>query len=259
LRTHLKAKPDDLTGWLLLARSEVGIGRYREGAEAYRRAAELSSYRPDIAAEWGEALVMAEGVVTLAAAKAFEAGLKDEASAPKSRYYLAQAKLERGDPRGALRDWAALAADSPSDAEWQPLLRQRIAEVATAEGIDSASLTPPGAIPPRSEAGMPSQEAVAATARAMESASPEERLALIESMVERLASRLQNQPEDAEGWARLGRSYMVLRQPAKARDAYARATALRPDDAALARALAEAADAAAQIETGRDTAPSGTR
>ena len=43
LRTHLKPNPDDLTGWLLLARSEVGLGRYREGAEAYGRAAELSS------------------------------------------------------------------------------------------------------------------------------------------------------------------------------------------------------------------------
>jgi cytochrome c-type biogenesis protein CcmH len=259
LRAHLQARPDDLTGWLLLARTEVGLGRYREGAEAYRRAAELSSHRPDIAAEWGEALVLAEGAVTPAAVKAFEAGLRDAASAPKSRYYLAQAKLERGDPRGALRDWAALAADSPPDAEWQPLLRQRIAEVAKAEGLDPALPASPGAAAVHPETGMPSPETVAAAAQAMESASPEERLAMIEGMVERLAARLQNQPEDAEGWARLGRSYMVLQQPAKAREAYARAAALRPDDAALARALAEAARAAARAETERGAAPSGPR
>ena len=125
----------------MLARSEVGLGRYREGAEAYARAAELSSNRPDIAADWGEAQVLAAGSVTPAAVKAFEAGLKDKASAPKSRYYLALAKLEQGDRRGALQDWADLAADSPPDAEWQPLLRQRIAEVAKAEGIDPASVT----------------------------------------------------------------------------------------------------------------------
>jgi cytochrome c-type biogenesis protein CcmH len=254
LRAHLKAKPDDLTGWLLLARSEVGLRRYREGAEAYRRAAELSSYRPDIAAEWGEAQVMAEGTVTPAAAKAFEAGLQDKASAPKSRYYLAQAKLEQGNPRGALRDWADLAADSPSDAEWQPLLRQRIAEVAKAEGIDPASVMPSAATadsaaPSLSAAtGTPSREAVAAVAKATEGASPEERRAMVEGMVARLASRLEQQPDDAEGWARLGRSYMVLQQPAKARDAYARAAQLRPGDAALAQALAEAAKEAAQTE-----------
>jgi cytochrome c-type biogenesis protein CcmH len=239
LRAHLKARPDDLTGWLLLARSEIGLGRYREGAEAYARAAELSSYRPDIAAEWGEALVIAEGAVTPAAAAAFEAGLKDPASAPKARYYLALAKLQQGDPRGALQDWADLAAESPPGAEWQPLLRQRIAEVAKAAGIDPASV-----MPSLAETGMPSQEAVAATAKATEGASPEERRAMIEGMVERLAARLEQQPDDAEGWARLGRSYMVLRQPARARDAYARAATLRPGDPALAQALAEATKAA---------------
>ena len=219
LRAHLKSKPDDLTGWLLLARSEVGLGRYQEGAEAYARAAELSSNRPDVAAEWGEAQVLAAGSVTPAALKAFEAGLKDKASAPKSRYYLALAKLEQGDRRGALSDWADLAADSPPDAAWQPLLRQRIAEVAQAEGIDPASISPStattgNAAPPRTAAtGMPSRETVAATVKATEGASPEERRAMIESMVARLASRLERQPEDAEGWARLGRSYMVLQQP----------------------------------------------
>ena len=43
---------------------------------------------------------------------------------------------------------------------------------------------------------------------------------MINSMVERLATRLEQQPDDLEGWVRLGRSYMVLGQPQKARDAY---------------------------------------
>src|SRR4051794_18529912 len=264
LRAHLQSHPDDLTGWLLLARSEVGLGQYKEGAAAYSRAAELSQNRPDIAADWGEAQVMAAGAVTPQAARAFEAGLRDKASAPKSRYYLALAKLEQGDRRGALQDWAALAKDSPPDAEWQALLRQRIAEVAKAEGIDPASVLPSavaaspggdrpaGAAPasPSATPEMPSQQTVAATAKATAGASPEERRAMIESMVARLASRLEQQPDDAEGWTRLGRSYMVLGQPAKARDAYSRAASLRPDDAALAQALTEAAKAASAAETG---------
>jgi cytochrome c-type biogenesis protein CcmH len=148
-----------------------------------------------------------------------------------------------------LRDWTDLAADSPPDAAWQPLLRERIAEVAKTEGIDPASISPLAATavnpaPSGMEAGTPPQETVAAAAKAAADATPEERRAMIESMVARLASRLEQQPEDAEGWARLGRSYMVLRQPAKARDAYARAAKLRPDDAALSRALAEARQAA---------------
>jgi cytochrome c-type biogenesis protein CcmH len=68
-------------------------------------------------------------------------------------------------------------------------------------------------------------------------------------MVERLAARLEDQPDDVDGWVRLGRSYMVLNQPDKAREAYLRASKLKPDDAAIGRALAEASTAAGKSRT----------
>lgn len=270
LRAHLKERPDDLTGWLLLGRSEMGLGHFAEAADAYRRAVELSGRRADIAGDWGEAQVMAAGgSVTPDAQQAFKAALDDPESAPRARYYLALARLQQGDAKGALDGWVALAAGSPEDAEWLPLLRQRIAEAAKAAGVDPGSLTamrgagPPAAAaaaaPAKPEAkpgagGMPSQEAVAAAAQATAGAAADERRAMIDAMVERLAARLEQQPDDAEGWARLGRSYMVLQEPAKAREAYARAVRLKPDDAALKEALAEAATAAA-AEAGRPGAP----
>ena len=92
---------------------------------------------------------------------------------------------------------------------------------------------------------IPSGDAVAAAAQAAAGASPAEREAMILAMVERLAARLAQQPDDVEGWTRLGRSYMVLNEPRKAREAYARAVKLKPEDAALRQALAEAGTAAA--------------
>ena len=53
-----------------------------------------------------------------------------------------------------------------------------------------------------------------------------------------------------EGWARLGRSYMVLNEPQKARDAYAHAVKLKPDDTALKEAFEAAQSAAAKTESG---------
>ena len=105
---------------------------------------------------------------------------------------------------------------------------------------------------------MPSSSAVSAAAKATAGASPEERQAMINAMVERLAARLEDQPNDADGWVRLGRSYMVLNQPDRAREAYARAIKLKPGDAEIGRALAEASAAAAENKSGAIApAPSG--
>jgi len=58
-------------------------------------------------------------------------------------------------------------------------------------------------------------------------------------MVEGLAQKLKSKPDDAEGWAMLGRSYVQLRRYGDARVAYARAAALSPNNAQL---LADYAD-----------------
>jgi cytochrome c-type biogenesis protein CcmH len=207
--------------------------------------------------------------VTPAAQEAFKEALADPESAPRSRYYLALAKLQAGDPKAALQDWVDLEADAPADAEWLPLLRRRIAEAAKAAGVDPATLktsagvprkpppaetspavaTPPAATPPAAGA-MPSPAQVEETARNTENMTPDQRQAMVTTMVERLAARLQQQPDDVEGWIRLGRSYMVLNQPDKARDAYAHAAKLKPDDVALKQQYAEAI-----IEAANDDQP----
>ena len=236
---HLKDHPDDLTGWLLLARSEMSLSHYAAASEAYRHAAGLTGQRPDIVGDWGEAQVMAAGgVVTPAAREAFMAALKDPETAPRSRYYLALAQLQNGDAKGALKAWTDLAAEAPADAEWLPVVRRQIAEAAAKLGIDPATLQAAGS-------SGPSSAAVTAAAKATADASPEERQAMINAMVARLAARLEQQPDDVEGWARLGRSYMVLGRPEKARDAFTHAIRLKPEDAALKAALDEATAATA--------------
>jgi cytochrome c-type biogenesis protein CcmH len=55
----------------------------------------------------------------------------------------------------------------------------------------------------------------------------------IVAMVEGLAQRLKTSPDDAQGWAMLGRSYAVLQRYPDAVTAYARAVELLPNDAQL--------------------------
>lgn len=66
----------------------------------------------------------------------------------------------------------------------------------------------------------------------------------IEAMIDKLAARLQESPQDADGWAMLGRSYAVLGRHAQAAPAFKQALALRGDDAVL---LADYADALAVV------------
>ena len=66
-----------------------------------------------------------------------------------------------------------------------------------------------------------------------------------EAMVSRLAARLKENPEDAEGWMMLGRSYAVLGRFGESSQAYAKAAARTPGDAQL---LADYADALAMAQ-----------
>lgn len=84
-----------------------------------------------------------------------------------------------------------------------------------------------------------SKDAVADSAGAAPHATNFDQIA---AMTEKLAARLKDQPNDAEGWAMLARSYSVLGKHPDALKAYEKAVALRKDDATL---LADYADSLA--------------
>ena len=67
----------------------------------------------------------------------------------------------------------------------------------------------------------------------------------IEAMTAKLAERLQNNPDDGEGWLMLGRSYSSLRRFPEAAAAFGRATTLLPPSANL---LADYADIMAMAQ-----------
>ena len=229
LQERLKTDPSSAEGWLLLAHTQAARGDWQASAEAYRQAMTLTQERPDVAAAYAEMLVMAAGgVVTPAARDALAKVVAHDPRDPSARYYLALAEAQAGNARGAIDAWQELLAEAPADAPWAEMVRQRIAETAKAAGL-------PAPTPPAAQASPgPSADDVAAAAQL----SPEQRNEMIRGMVERLAARLKEAPDDLQGWLRLGRAYEVLKQPEKAAAAYAEAAKLKPEDPAiLAREL----------------------
>jgi cytochrome c-type biogenesis protein CcmH len=229
LEQRLGDQPDDLEGWMLLGRSRLAVGDFEQAAVAFRRAADLGG-GAEAVGEMGEALVRRDrGIVTPDARKAFEGVLTIAPADPRARYYLALGALQAGNPETALRQWLTLAADTPPDAPWRAGLMQRIEDVAAENAIDLAALRAtvgadrPAASGPRG----PSQDDVAA-AQAM---SADDRLTMIRGMVDGLQTRLEADPNDIDGWLRLGQSWQVLGEPEKSVAAYREAAERAPDRA----------------------------
>ncbi|MDE0058501.1 MAG: c-type cytochrome biogenesis protein CcmI [Defluviicoccus sp.] len=200
LAERMQDRPDDARGWRLLGRSLASLGRYDEAARAYGRATALLPADAELRSRRAEALTAASGgTVTPEAEQGFAAALRIDPGEPRAGFYLGLAALQKGDRDGALARWRALEAASPEDAEWLPMLRRRIASLA------------PG----------PTREDVEAAERLV----PEERAAMIRGMVQGLAMRLQEEPDDVEGWARLARSWRVLGEAENERDALRQAAA----------------------------------
>jgi cytochrome c-type biogenesis protein CcmH len=229
LAARLAQEPDNIEGWRLLGRSYAALQRYADAAAAYGRAFKLNENDSVLAANYAEALIQAaNGQVPPLASDLLTRANQADAAAPMPRYYLAIARNQAGQPRDALVMLKALEIDSPANAPWLTAVRDSIATIAKDSGLDPATIEASSIAPIAPPAGPTAEDLQAA-----QSMTPEEQQDMIRGMVEGLAKRLEANPNDLEGWKRLGQSYFVLNEPARARDAYGRAVALAPRDTNL--------------------------
>jgi cytochrome c-type biogenesis protein CcmH len=243
LESRMKQSPNDAEGWRMLGWSYLQVGRNADAATAYGRAAALDPHNGEYLSAQGEATVLAaQGQVTPAAETIFRKAVSLDAADPRARYYLAIAKDQKGDAKGAMDDWIALLKSAPADAPWAPEVRAFVEKVAAERHVDLTGRLPPAPVavasagPPSSAPG-PTSDQVAAAGQM----SAEGRQAMIQGMVEKQAAALKANPHDREGWERLMRARMVLGQTALAAQAYrdaARAFAGSPADAAALRQTA---------------------
>ncbi len=247
LAARLKERPDDLDGWILLGRSYITTGRFESGIAAFRHALDLAPENVELRSALAEAMTMgSNGIVTPAARQEFETVLAKDPGDPRARFYLGIAEAQAGRVRSALDRLLALEKDSAPDAPWLPALREHIERIAADADIDLDELAPRrGTATASAGAGGGSNGGAAAPGpsaadvKAAQEMTEAERIEFIRSMVGRLAARLEDNPDDVQGWIRLARSYSVLGEKTKSRTAYARAAELAPDDAAVLAAYAD--------------------
>ncbi len=250
LAARLEQSPGDIQGFILLARTYGELGRYLDAAQAYRRAIANGDESSETRASLGEVLTAAGGGrVGPEARAAFAEALERDPANPRALYYGGLAYAQAGRLAEALDVWRSLAAQTPPDAPWKELLDNRIASTQAAlDGEPPPEIArpapepqpAPGASSPDLGRGPgPSQEDVAAAAEM----SNDQRQAFIRSMVDRLAARLEEEPDDLAGWLRLTRAYTVLGEREQAVAALDQASALAeklPADAPEHGAIAQA-------------------
>ncbi|MDH3475111.1 MAG: c-type cytochrome biogenesis protein CcmI [Rhodospirillales bacterium] len=245
LARRMAENPGDSRGWRLLGRSYMQLGRYRDAVQALRQAIAQGDDSAGMWADLGEALIgAAEGVVAPEAEQAFASALERDPTESRSRYYSGLALAQRGQTEQALEAWQALLAESPADASWRHLLAQQVAAARESLGLpplETADAPQEARLDAPLDAPGPSAEDMAAAAEM----STGEREDFIRSMVARLASQLEDQPDDLDGWLRLARAYTVLGEGDSASEAVTRAESLvadlpagAPEREAVARARA---------------------
>ncbi len=223
LEARLKANPTDGEGFRTLAWSYQNTGHPDKAIEAYRQAAKLLPGRGDIHVGLGEAMVsVAKDVVTPEAKAEFDQAIKIDNKEPRARFFLSLYKAQHGEERAALDEWIALSNSASADQPWQADVQVRIQKLATKLGVDiagklkapAAAAIPADAKPVATGTGGPDATMMTAAG----ALPPAQQANMIDGMVEGLANKLKANPDDVEGWIKLIRSRIVLKDKAKAID-----------------------------------------
>ncbi len=197
LAARLKANPDNLQGWAMLARSYKVMGRLDEAEAAFVKAGDFVNKDPDLLVDYAELLALRAG-------NSFEGkplALVKQALALSPQHPIGLmisgvAAFQINDFAGAAVQWEKLLAllqpGSPDALQIQANIDEARAKMGQLPPVDPAAV---GAMTPEK----------------------------INEMVERLAQRLKTNPDDLEGWARLARAYRVQGRIAEADMADARA------------------------------------
>lgn len=258
LAARLEGQPGDVEGWVMLGRSRMVLGEPEAAKEAFERAIELAPDQPEILVAYAATLLKpsetpgGDPIVGAEAEKIYEKLLTLAPNDPEPRWLLGLAALQNGNDEEAVSHWQALLSLIEEGSGDHDVVEARIAAL---ESDEPAAKLAAGAAPKLN--GLPEPVATDAAAKAspapsngsgpqptaedraeMAALSPTERDDRIRSMVDGLAARLEDDPDNIEGWLRLAQSRQILGEPDAAKEAYRRALEIAPERPDVIRAFA---------------------
>ncbi|MBL4748076.1 MAG: c-type cytochrome biogenesis protein CcmI [Magnetovibrio sp.] len=220
LKKLIKKEPDTPRHWAMLGQASQMIGNLAESVQAYQQLVIVTKRNPEALMVLGEALFVEAGeVVTPEAVVLFKEAKVAMPQNPMTYYYLAIERQMAGDDQGAMNEYTALLNVSPSNGQWVPNIQGRMKALAKKSGLPVPVVTLLAALPDK--APLPVSGPTRAQMQDAQNMSSADQNAMIMTMVNRLADKLKENPDDLAGWKRLVNAYRVLGDQAKMAEAEA--------------------------------------
>ena len=140
LATRLQQQPDDLKGWVMLARSYSIMKRYSEATAAYENVLRLGGEDAGLLTDYADAMVMANGgIFTDESGTLLVRALELDPGNVKGLWLAGHWKNQSGAQAEALGYWQQAALKLPAGSEDATVITQQINEVQRQLGITTES------------------------------------------------------------------------------------------------------------------------
>ena len=227
LRAALEARPDDIKGHELLAKSESRLGNYAKAHAAQARVLQLKG-KAASSDEWytyAELLIVAaDTYISTEAEAALSQTLQRDPNHKMALFRVGMYFDAIGRPDRTFGIWRKLLEAGPESAPYIPLIRRTISDLAMIAGVN---YEPPAVKGPSAE-----------DIKNAADISTDDRRAMIAGMVTGLADRLATEGGPAPDWAQLILAYGVLGEIDTAQEIFNEALQLfkeRPTDLEILR------------------------
>lgn len=147
LAARLRENPDDLNGWVMLARSQSALGRFDEASRAYREASQRAPRDAALLADYADVLAMSRG-------RSFEGepdrliarALEIDSGHVKSLALAGSSAFARKDYGRAIELWGRIREQVPADSQMARSIEASIVQArALAVGAPPAAAVAPSA------------------------------------------------------------------------------------------------------------------
>lgn len=143
LEQRLQAEPNNVEGWVMLARSYAALRRFVDSSAAYARAAALLPDSAQLLVDYADVLAMSKQTLQGEPEKIIRRALKVEPTNLKALSLMGSAAFERQDYRAAVDWWQKILKLVPPDSPPAQSINNSIAEARSLGGMSAPRTAAP--------------------------------------------------------------------------------------------------------------------